>query len=258
MAYELVLAYGIIAIIIGFVPAVAFTIWRFGFKRNFWYSWLLGGLFWSLALIIRAIPFMILMSIFGATRYTIYIITLLSGIFETVFRTLLFLLFTKFTADTKEKVIMAGLGWGTFEAIFGHTIPVLIFILFSRDSKLMLQLDGVEYIILLGGYNHLLNEIFHLMMMIMIFYGIKYKLKDIDVSEPICENFFSKDPRPAWIWIIIVAILQFTYGFLFIIFITFLGLYKAYILITVFIGILVSYILKRIKFYPLFPVKPED
>ena len=253
MAYELVLAFGIIAIIIGTIPVISFTIWKFGFKNNLWYSWLLGGLFWSLALIMRAIPFMILISIFGVTTYIIYIYILFSGIFDTVFKVLLLLLFTKFTADTKEKVIMAGLGWGTVEVILGYTIPFLIFILFFRDSNIMSQMDGVEYLILFVGYKRLLNEIFHLIMMIMIFYGIKYKLKDISVSEPIRDNFFSKDPKPAWIWIIIAAILHFIYSFLFIIFINFLGIYMAYSLIGIFIGILVVYVVKRIKSYPLFP-----
>lgn len=256
MVYELVLVYGIIAIFIGIGPIMGYSIWRFGYKKELWYSWLLGGLFWALALITSSIALMNLISIFETAIYFIYIIIVISVVFETVFRILLFILFTKFTADTSEKVLMAGFGWATFEAVFSYTIPFLLSIIFFRDNNFILQMDGIEFLLLFGGYKRFLTEVFQLVMIVMVFYGIKGYLKND--SEPIKENFFSRDPKPVWIWIIIVAILQITYNFLFFAFLVYLGFYLAYLLITIFIGVLVYYIVKRINIYPLFTLKSVD
>ena len=258
MAYELVLIYGIIAIIIGIGPVICYSIWRFSFKKELWYSWLLGGLFWALSLIMSWIPLMILITIFETSLYFIYIITIIVAIFETVFRIFLFSLFTKFTADTSEKVIMAGLGWATFEALFSDTIPFLFIIIFFRDNEFILKMNGIEYLLLFGGYKRFLTVIFQSVLMIMVFYGTKSYLKNIEVSEPIKENIYSRDPKPVWIWIVIVAILQISFDFLFYASYNHLGFYIAYILITMFIGVLVCYILRRIKAYPLFNVKSVD
>lgn len=257
LSYELVVFYGILSIIIGIVPSIGFVIWRFGCKRSLWYSWLLGGLFWALALIVRVIPLMILISIVNVPQYVILISTIFAGIFETAFRVLLLILFTKYTANTKEKVLMAGFGWGTIEAIFSHTIPLIFFLLFFRGSKLMLSLDGIEYILLIGGFERLLTEIFHLIMMIFVFYGIKHKLEGIEVSRPIEKNFFSKDPNPVWLWILIVSFLHFLYDYLSIIIWIYLGLILLYTIMTGFVGILTIYTIKRIEAYPLF-IESED
>lgn len=258
MAYELVLIFGILSIIIGIVPSIGFAIWRFGLKKDLWYSWLLGGLFWTLAMISRAIPLIILISLVSIPQHIILISTILAGIFETVFRVLLFLLFTKYTANNKEKVIMAGIGWGTIEAIFIHTIPLLFFLLSFRDSELMLHLDGIEYILLFGGFERLITELFHVVMMIFIFYGIKHKLKDIKVSKPIENKFYSVDPRPVWIWILIVTFLHFSYDFIFIVLWIWLGLLLSYLIMTGILFILIFYTVKRIRIYPLFPVVEGD
>jgi hypothetical protein len=90
-------------------------------------------------------------------------------------------------------------------------------------------------------------------MMIMVFYGIKYKLREIEISEPVEDNSFSKDPNPSWIWILIVMLLHFLYDFLALFLYRVLGLIMMYILMTGFVGILSFYIYKRIKSYPLFP-----
>ncbi|MFX1392310.1 MAG: hypothetical protein ACFFAH_01935 [Promethearchaeota archaeon] len=257
MTYELVLIYGIIAIIIGIVPAISFAFWRFGLKKEPWYSWLLGGLFWALSLIIAMIPIMILRTIFETTFYFNYINYFIIKVFETAFRVLLFIIFTKFTADTSEKVIMAGLGWATFRAIFNHTIPFFFLIIFFWDNKSIVQMDRIEYLLLFGGYNHFLAEVFQSVIMVMIFYGIKGYL-NIENSEPIKQNFFSKDPKPVWIWIVIGAVLHIFHDNLFLASSIYLGFYMAYIIITLFIGVLVCYILKRIKVYPLFNDKSAD
>lgn len=257
MAYELVLIYGIVAIIIGIGPALGFAFWRYGFKCELWYSWLLGGLFWALALITAMIPIMILRSIFETTFLFNYISYFLIKVFDTAFRVLIFIFFTKFTADTSEKVIMAGLGWVTFRAIFNQTIPFFFLIIFFPDNKLILQMDGFEYLLLFGGYSNFLAEVFQLVIMVMIFYGIKGYM-NIENSEPIKKNIFSRDPRPVWIWILIVGILQILHDLLFLASNIYLGFYMAYFSSTLFIGVLVCYILKRIKVYPLFNAKSAD
>ena len=71
---------------------------------------------------------------------------------------------------------MAGLGWGTIEAILVHTIQVaaiLIFPDFYIDT--INSLEGLEWTILFGGYERVITEIFHLMAMILVFYGVKNK-----------------------------------------------------------------------------------
>jgi uncharacterized membrane protein YhfC len=51
---------------------------------------------------------------------------LFAGVFETLFRTFLLVFFTKYAANSREKILMVGLGWGTIEAIMLHTIPITI------------------------------------------------------------------------------------------------------------------------------------
>ena len=216
--YALVVFYGILSILIGIGVSIGYAIWKFGFKRELWYSWLLGGLFWTLALILRAIPLMILVSYLRTFKKSNWIIiftgVLFAGVIETIFRALLLVLFTKQTADTKEKVIMAGLGWGTIAVILFHTIPVLFLVTLYQNSEYLLSFDGIEYILLIGGFERLITELFHLIMMIMVFYGIKYKLREIEISVPIKDNIFSKDPKPTWRWILIVILIQISYVFL--------------------------------------------
>jgi len=255
--YALVVFYGILSLLIGIGVSIGYAIWKFGLKKNLWYSWLLGGLFWTLALILRAIPLLILVSYLRTFEKSKWIIIftskLFAGLFETIFRVLLLLTFTKQTADTKEKVIMAGLGWGTVEAILVQTLPILFLITLDQNNEYILYFDGIEYILLIGGFEKLITEIFHLIMMIMVFYGIKYKLKEIEISVPIKDNIFSKDPKPTWIWILIVILLHFMYDFLAIVFLRVSGLIMMYILMTGFMGILLYYTNKRMKAYPLFP-----
>ncbi|MFX1394912.1 MAG: hypothetical protein ACFFAH_15230 [Promethearchaeota archaeon] len=97
-----------------------------------------------------------------------------------------------------------------------------------------------------------MTEIFHLCMMILVFYGIKNKLKNIDKSSPIQNVFFSRDPKPITIWIIIVICLHFLYDYMNV------SLYNAFGLFFFIYGfafdiLLVYYLLNRIKSYPLFP-----
>ena len=147
---------------------------------------------------------------------------------------------------------MAGLGWGTIEAIIVHSIPVISLLLLPPDSEGLLTLDGIEFILLFGGYERIIAEAFHLSMMILTFYGIKNKLK-VEQSKPIHTNFFTRDPKPVWLWLLIVAGIHFAFDFIFVVLVYLVDLITLYLLMTGIVGILTIYTIRRMEYYPLFP-----
>ncbi|MFX1394911.1 MAG: hypothetical protein ACFFAH_15225 [Promethearchaeota archaeon] len=54
-------------------------------------------------------------------------------------------LFTKKTASATNKIFMAGLGWGTGEAIYVHTLNLSISLFIIKNISLIQQLEGIEY-----------------------------------------------------------------------------------------------------------------
>jgi len=252
MAYELVVTYGIAAILLGIVPALAITIWKFGSKGSLWFSFVLGGVFWGAALLAR-LYFLYLVAITPELQpFSILIGALLAGLFETLFRVLLLYSLTRFTANSTEKVLMTGLGWGVIEAIILHSIPVFTMIV-APSSELLGTLEGYEWTLIFGGIERIMAELFHVMMLIFVFYGIKDRLKGISRSEPLAKTFFTKDPKPVWLWLLIVALLHFSFDYILVTLAYRVGLVLTYMAGFVFVGILISFLTNRIKAYPLFP-----
>jgi len=252
MSIELIIVYGIISICLGLLPALLIISNRFGFQKQLWFSWILGGIFWLLALLFR-MPLLYLIQLnLREFNLVVLLSALLAGLFETLFRVVLILGFTKYVADSKEKLMMAGLGWGMIEAVILHSIPVLMIMITPTREQLEL-LEGYEWTLLFGGFERIMVEIFHLVMMTIVFYGLKKKLKDISQSEPIADTFFTKDPNPVWLWIVIVMLLHFSFDFILVSLVYSVGVVLTYMLGFVFVGLLASYLTNRIKAYPLFP-----
>ena len=253
MVYELVIAYGIVTILLGIIPAIVITIKKFKLNGKLWLSFGLGGLFWGGALLVRLYPLYLFSTISELHPFMLFISALFAGIFETSFRVILLIFLTKITANSKEKVIMAGIGWGVIEAFVVHTIPIFQIILLPPESGLMTQLEGVEWALLFGGFERIIVEAFHLALMILVFYGVKDRLKNIEQSKPLVNNIFTKDPKPVWIWILIVMFIHFAFDFLFVSLVYVVDILLLYMLMTVIVGILVSFTSNRMKYYPLFP-----
>ena len=257
MTLELVIIFGIISICLGILPAFLIIIHKFGLKKRLWFSWFLGGAFWGLALLAR-MPILILLQL-NIEDFTsiVFLSASLAGIFETLFRVVLLCLFTKFVANSKEKLFMVGLGWGMMEAICLHTIPVLQ-IMIAPNNELLQQLQGNEWTLVFGGIERILAEIFHLALIILVFYGVKDKLRNIEKSEPIANIFFTRDPKPVWLWVIIVAFLHFSFDYMLVSLTYSIGIIFTYLAGFVFVGIIVSYITHRVKAYPLFLKKNKN
>jgi len=253
LVYELVIGYGIASIFLGIIPALLIALKKFKLNGKLWLSFLLGGLFWGGALLARLYPLYLFATISELQPFMLFISALFAGIFETAFRVLLLLIFTKVTANSKEKVIMAGIGWGVIEAFVLHTIPVFQIILLPPENELFTQLEGVEWAILFGGFERMIVEAFHLALMILVFYGVKDRLKNIEQSKPLIKNIFTKDPKPVWIWILIVMFIHFAFDFIFISLAYTIDILLLYMLMAVLVGILMSYTSNRKKYYPLFP-----
>lgn len=256
--YLLVAIYGLTSMSIGIGPAVGFAIWRHGKEIRNWIPWALGGAFWFLALLCR-LPLLGLVA--GHEAFPgmhLVIAPLLAGIFETAFRVALFLLLPKLTASTKGKVVMAGLGWGTVEAIYVHTIQVGAIVFFpGHFPGIIGLLDGVEWTLLFGGYERLITIVFHAMIMVLVFYGVKGNLRGIERSTPLIENFFTRDPRPKWLWIFIAIGIHFLYDFVLVVLLYTMGLIILYMFGTVFVCLLASYVTRRTSYYPLFPTSSK-
>lgn len=251
--YALVLIYGIISIFLGIGPVLIITFKKYGVNRSAWGAWILGGLFWFLAFMIR-LPLLQLIAVSpGLREFNLVLAPLLAGLFETAFRALVLLIFTKHAGSTKEKVIMTGLGWGTGEAIYVHAIQIGAIIFFpALFPEIIASLDGLEWTLVFGGYERIITEVFHLFTFILVFYGIKDKLK-INQSKANYKTFFTRDPNPPWAWIFIVAGVHFLYDFVLIVMFYTMGIIILYMVGTILVGILASYTTNRMKHYPLFP-----
>jgi len=255
----LIVIYGIISIAIGIGPAIGMAIWLFGKTTANWGSWALGGIFWYLALLSRLPLLGLIASNPLLSQFYLILAPLFAGIFETAFRVLLIVLLPKYTANTKDKVIMAGLGWGTIEAIMLHSIQIAAILIFpSQFEEIIALLENMEWVILFGGYERLITQIFHLMVMILVFYGVKNNLRGIEPSEPLVKNFFTRDPNPKWIWASIAVIIHFLYDYIIILLLYTMGLIILYMFATVFVGLLTSYTTNRMKYYPLFLLEPTE
>jgi uncharacterized membrane protein YhfC len=251
MSYELILIYGLVSIFLGIGPAIIFAIWKFGIKKELWISWILGGFFWLLALFARIFIILYINSLPQTLSYRLVLFSFLAGLFETSFRVLLLTMFTRKTADTAEKIYMAGLGWGSGEAIYLHTINLSILLFITPDASLIHQLKGIEYILIFSSIERILAEIFHVCMMILVFYGIKDKLKISENSTPIENSFFTKDPKPTTFWILIVIGLHFAFDYIFVSLVASIGIF-VYIFGVIWDGLLFYYLFNRLKNYPLF------
>jgi uncharacterized membrane protein YhfC len=221
-------------------------------KEN-WVSWLLGGIFWFIAYLCR-VPILYILNPSKVNQWIIiYIATALAGIFETSFRIILFLSLTKRTADKKEKVIMSGLGWGTIEAFIIHNLSIISIMFLPGDNPIIVSLKGFEITLILGGIERFITEIFHTLLMILVFYGIKSKLKSLSSSEPRVDNFFTNYPKHEWVLLIIVGLIHFLYDLIAISLSYVIDLITLYIILSIFVGILYSYVSNRVRNYPLFP-----
>ena len=65
-----------------------------------------------MTLLARLYPLNILALIPEMVPYMIFFGPLFAGVFETLFRTFLLVFFTKNAANSREKILMAGLAWG--------------------------------------------------------------------------------------------------------------------------------------------------
>ncbi|TXT59973.1 MAG: membrane protein of unknown function [Promethearchaeota archaeon] len=253
MNNSLLFLYGFLSIFIGLGPAVIYALKKFGTKRENWISWTLGGLFWFIAYLCR-LPILYFLNTSTLHQWIIiYSATALAGIFETLFRIILFLSLINYTADKKGKVIMSGLGWGTIEAFILHTLAIISLMFLPNDDPTIVSLEGYEIFLLFGGIERLITEIFHILLMILVFYGIKSKLQGISYSNPLRENFFTKYPKPEWILLIIVGIIHFLYDLIAVSLVYVVDLITLYIILSILVGILYSYVSNRMRSFPLFP-----
>lgn len=254
MADILVLVYGLISILLGVLPALAVALWRSRLEKELWMAWVLGGVFWFLALLLRVIPLNIVTSMLRSTTSVLFVSALFAGVFETVFRTFLFIYLTKQAASSLEKVVMAGLGWGTVEALLLHTFPLSRLLLAIVATGSLSQFSENTYLWLLGGYERLIVEFFHVCMFILVFYGLQKTLQRIPSTKPKKKTFFTKDPTPQWIWLIVVAMLHTGLDFTVTYLLTVSTIFVAYSIATAYIGLIGLYVFKRQQNYPLFPI----
>ncbi len=257
MASFLITIYTIVSIFLGIGPAIIFAIWKFGLKRQLWLAWGLGGLFWLLALAVRIVPLNLIALTVNNAFFQVFIGALFAGIFETVFRVMVLLLLSKYTANSSEKVYMTGLGWGTEEAFVIHSLSLISILFLPEGSETLLQLEGVEYALLFGGFERIIAEILHVNVLILTFYGIKQYIKQNEQSKPLIENFYTRDPSPIWLWVIFAVAIHFAFDFMLVSLIFYVDIITDYLIGAVFAGVLTVYTTNRIKFYPLFPKNTE-
>lgn len=253
MADFLVLVYGLLSILLGTLPALGIALWRSRFDKKLWMAWVLGGVFWFLAFLLRVIPLNMFTSLIGSNILALFVSALFAGVFETLFRMFLFIYLAKQAASSFEKVLMAGLGWGTVEALLIHIIPLSRLLLVLVDTGSLSQFSENSYLWLLGGYERLIVEFFHVCMFILVFYGLQETLERIPSTKPKKRTFFTKNPTPQWIWLIIVAIVHTGLDFIVTYLLTISSIFIAYTIATVYIVLIGLYIFKRTQNYPLFP-----
>jgi hypothetical protein len=147
---------------------------------------------------------------------------------------------------------MMGIGWGLTEAILLHSLSMINLIIrsFIQDPSLN-ELFGFETFLLFGAYERILAEMFHIFLTILTFYGLK-EIIDTSKSKPLVDNAFTRYPKTSWLWIPIVALIHFIFDFSIVILSYIVDLLTIYVIFTICILILYSYIYNRTTYYPLF------
>ena len=246
----MIITYGLLSICLGIVPALILFIVKYGKEGKNWLACVLGGGFWLVALLLRLYP----LNFLSTTLWNSLIIgPLLAGLFETIFRAILIWVMGRFMHLSMHEIIAAGLGWGMLEALLMHTIPVFISVIYPGDSEVISQLQStrLEWTLIFGGIERIIAESFHVSAMILVAYGVPSK--NVESPEPKVKGFYTRDPHPKEVWVLIVAGIHFLFDFSLITLYYTVGILWAYMFATMIVGVLYSYLSNRIDRYPLYP-----
>ena len=123
-----------IAILIALAPSLLLFVY-FAKKRAMWLAFVLGGLGWLAALLLRLLPLQIPPSVYGPVvisniTYLAYS-TFLAGVFEEGTRYVLFRKIKRIRVDWRH-VLCFGLGWGFGEALLLYAAAIVSAVYLSR------------------------------------------------------------------------------------------------------------------------------
>jgi len=132
----------IIAILIALAPSFLLFFY-FAKKRTMWLAFVLGGLGWLAALLLRLLPLQIPPSVYGpvVTSNITYLAysTFLAGVFEEGTRYALFRKIQRIRVDWRH-VLCFGLGWGFGEALLLYATAIISAVYLSQYQFTILDM----------------------------------------------------------------------------------------------------------------------
>jgi uncharacterized membrane protein YhfC len=139
-----------LGVLISFLPGLIIVIYLAKNNNAKYYAFLLGGIAWLLAFLIR-IPLLNLIPDIGIVGL-ILIASLLAALFEEIIR--YFLL--KYFKNARENPIITGLGWGVTEAVIIYALNIAMLLLMNQAISFSDVVPGaVERLIITGFHTGL-------------------------------------------------------------------------------------------------------
>ncbi|MCP8315852.1 MAG: YhfC family intramembrane metalloprotease [archaeon] len=134
-----------VAILIALVPAFAVFIYFSRAKGSMWLAFIVGGVGWLGALLLRLLPLQLPLVIYGQDFASSLVYfgyaSLLAGLFEEGIRYIC-IKKASFTREDHRHVLSFGLGWGFLEAVLMYALSVLVILVLMPELTFMELLPG--------------------------------------------------------------------------------------------------------------------
>ncbi|MCP8308556.1 MAG: YhfC family intramembrane metalloprotease [archaeon] len=134
-----------VAILIALVPAFAVFIYFSRAKGSMWLAFIVGGVGWLGALLLRLLPLQLPLVIYGQDFASSLVYfgyaSLLAGLFEEGIRYIC-IKKASFTREDHRHVLSFGLGWGFLEAVLMYALSVLVVLVLMPELTFMEFLPG--------------------------------------------------------------------------------------------------------------------
>lgn len=172
--------YALLLSVIALGPILGFFIYKARFKTELWVVFIIGGVIWLLALIVRT-PLLLAKSMFPWDLVYFAYAAILAGLFEELFRYFFMKKWDKFRRSNAH-IFSIGLGWGFFEAFIIYVLSiVLIAVLLDLGisiPELPSYTSSFEFFVngLAGAFERWIATLLHVSLTFIVFQALKKKL----------------------------------------------------------------------------------
>lgn len=172
--------YAFLLSIIALGPILGLFICKTGSKTELWIVFILGGMIWLLALIVRT-PLLLLQSVFQLELVYYAYAAILAGLFEEIFRYFFMKKWERFR-KSKIHIFSMGLGWGFLEALLIYVLSIMLIAILTDLGASIPELpsyaSSFEFFVsgLAGAFERWVATLLHVSLTFMVFQALKRKI----------------------------------------------------------------------------------